>query len=68
MLVYQVVGLVPNDRANGASPMDTDGATPNKRRRTSNHVYTGTSDINYRREHMEVSSCLHMCLQNDDEQ
>lgn len=64
-LFPSVLGLVPNDRANGASPMDTDGATPNKRRRTSNHVYTGTSDVNYRREHMEVEGALHNGLYQD---
>lgn len=52
----QAVGLVPQDKANGAHPMETDAVGPNKRRRISNRVYVGSSDLSYRREHMEVCS------------
>ena len=53
-LGLQAVGLVPEDKANGAKPMETDAAGPNKRRRITNRVYVGSSDLSYRREHMEV--------------
>ena len=56
LLVLQAVGLVPQDKANGAHPMETDAVGPNKRRRISNRVYVGSSDLSYRREHMEVCS------------
>lgn len=56
LLVLQAVGLVPQDKANGAHPMETDAVGPNKRRRVSNRVYVGLSDLSYRREHMEVCS------------
>lgn len=52
----QAVGLVPQDKANGAHPMETDAVGPNKRRRIGNRVYVGSSDLSYRREHMEVCS------------
>lgn len=52
----QAVGLVPEDKAGGAKPMDTDADGPNKRRRITNRVYVGSSDLSYRREHMEVCS------------
>lgn len=50
----QAVGLVPEDRASGTQPMETDAGGSNKRRRINNRVYVGSSDLNYRREHMEV--------------
>ena len=59
-LGIQAVGLVPEDKANGAKPMETDADGPNKRRRISNRVYVGSSDLSYRREHMEVCSAK-MC-------
>ena len=55
-LSLQAVGLVPEDRANGAKPMETDTDGPNKRRRITNRVYVGSSDLSYRRGHMEVCS------------
>lgn len=55
----QAVGLVPQDKANGAHPMETDTVGPNKRRRISNRIYVGSSDLSYRREHMEVCSATY---------
>lgn len=50
----QAIGLIPEDRANGAKPMDTDADGQNKRRRIGNRIYVGSSDLSYRRDHMEV--------------
>ncbi len=38
--------------------MDTDTNGQNKRRRLDNRVYIGSSDLGYRREHMEVSTYI----------
>lgn len=54
----QAIGLISDDRANGAKPMETDAGSSKhrKRRRVGNHVYVGSTDLGYRREHMEVSA------------
>ncbi|KAL3131212.1 NuA4 histone acetyltransferase subunit [Trebouxia sp. C0009 RCD-2024] len=59
------VGLVPEDKAGGAKPMDTDADGPNKRRRITNRVYVGSSDLSYRREHMEVEDAMQKGLYRD---
>ncbi len=50
--------MVPNGNGNGAAPMETDTNGQNKRRRLDSRVYIGSSDLGYRREHMEVSNCM----------
>lgn len=53
---------MPEDKANGAKPMETDAEGPNKRRRITNRVYVGSSDLSYRREHMEVCSAAYAAI------
>ena len=54
----QAVGLIPEDRANGAKPIGTDADGQNKRRRISNRIYVGSSDLSYHRDHMEVCTAV----------
>lgn len=45
-------------------PMDTDAVDKQqrKRRRVGNHVYIGSTDLGYRRDHMEVTYVAHTVL------
>ena len=61
-VVWQAVGLVPDDRSNGAQPMETDAgnsSSQRKRRRISNHVYVGSTDLGCCRKDMEVKMVSH---------
>lgn len=64
-LFPSAIGLVPNGTGNGAAPMDTDTNGQNKRRRLDNRLYIGSSDLGYRREHMQVEGALHNGLYQD---